>query len=165
MSKGNPGGHDRPKWKIPNGVYAKKTHQLKDWVPLFLAKDGEQNRDLAMHDFYRIWKNPLLKEVHLRGKLMLGGNIYGYRGCCNGDLFTTSYVTSIKRLTHGEPHSNRFPRDILLATTDTGEMFFFNSDQFHFCVAAMLWDMENGNPLSDIRHFYVSPDYCKREYM
>ena len=159
------GKHVRPGWRIPNGLYANRTHQLKNWVPLFLKEDGTENRNLAMKDFYRIWKNPLIKEVQLRGKLVLGGELYGYHGHHNGETFTTSYVTSIKRLTHGEPCANRFPRDVMCATTDTGETFFFNSDQFSLCVAVLLWDLENGNPLSGQEHFYVGPDYISEEFM
>ncbi len=162
---GRGGRHARPGWKIPNGIYAKQTAQLKDWLLLFEKEDGLENRELAMEDFYRIWNNPRIKEVQIRGKLKMGGEIYGCHGCHNGDQMITSYITSIKRLTHGEPRANRFPRDIMCATTDTGEVYFFNSDQFHLCAAILFWDMANGNPLEKAEHYYVYPAYKKAEFM
>ena len=164
-TNGRGGKHARPGWKIPNGVYAEETPQLKDWAPLFYEKDGAKNRELALKDFYRIWNNSSLKEVQLRGKLMLGGELYGRHGHRNGDIFTTSYITSIKRLTHGKPCSNRFPRDILSATTNTGETYYFNSDQFNLTVALLLWDIENGDPLNRKKHYYVHPIFREEEFM
>ena len=155
----------RPRWKIPNGVYSDYTAQLKDWLPLFEKEDGLENRTLAMEDFYRIWHNPKVKEIQLRGKLKLGGELYGCHGHHNGELATTSYITSIKRLTHGEPLVNRFSRDIMCATADDGRAYYFNSDQFHLCTALILWDIENGIPLESKEHYYVGPDYWKAEYM
>ena len=162
---GRGGRHARPGWKIPNGIYAKQTAQLKDWLLLFEKEDGLENRELAMEDFYRIWNNPQIKQVQIRGKLKRGGEIYGCHGSHNGDQMVTSYITSIKRLTHGEPRANRFPRDIMCATTDTGEVYFFNSDQFHLCAAILFWDMANGNPLEKAEHYYVYPAYKKAEFM
>ena len=146
-------------------VYDKNKLVRFTGVPLFFKIDGARNRDLAMKDFFRIWNNPAIKEVQLRGKMVLGGKLYGYRGHRNGDTFITPYITSIRRLTHGEPCMNRFARDILCAETTTGEKFFFNSDQFSLCVAAMFWDLSNGNALSNLEHFYVGPEYKEAEYM
>lgn len=165
MRKSRAGRHARPGWRIPNGQYADKTSQLKDWSPLFYEKDGASNRELAMKDFYRIWNNPSIKEVKLRGKLVLGGELYGCHGHRNGEIFTTPYITSIRRLTHGEPRTNRFPRDILVATTNDGENYYFNSDQFDLNMALMIWYIENGTPFSMEKHYYVNPCFREDEFM
>ena len=159
------GRHARPGWRIPNGVYAPETPQLKDWIPLFYEKDGIKNRELAVKDFYRIWNNSFIKEIQLRGKLVLGGELYGCHGHRNGKMFTTPYITSIKRLAHGRPCTNRFPKDVLCATTNTGETYFFNSDNFDLNMSLLLWDVENGNPLNKEKHYYVNPYFRGEEFM
>lgn len=164
-TNGRGGSHARPGWKIPNKRYADETRQLVEWLPLFMKCDGADNRDIAMKDFYRFWSNPNLVEIQLRGKLKFGGKLYGCHGHRNGDPAVTSYITSIKRLTHGGPRINRFPRDILKVETDTGETYFFNSDQFNMYVAVLLWDMQNGDDLNEEEYYYVHPDYQIEEIM
>lgn len=74
-TNGRGGKHARPGWKIPNGIYADQTAQLKDWLPLFEKEDGVENRKVAAEDLYRIWNNPHIKQIQLRGKLKLGGEM------------------------------------------------------------------------------------------
>lgn len=165
ITRGRGGSHSRPSWKIPNMLYAEETRQLVDWLPIFMKKDGVENREIAMRDFYRFWNNSNLIEIQLRGKMKLGGNMFGCHGHRNGDPTITSYVTSITRLTHGKPHTNRFPRDIFRVKTDTGETYYLNSDQFNLHFAIILWDIQNGNNLSSEKHFYVHPDYQNEAIM
>lgn len=164
-TNGRGGSHARPGWKIPNGKFADETRQLKDWIPLCEETDGVENRDLVMSDIFRIWKNAQVEEVVIRGKMKLGGELYGCHGHHNGDQVITPNIVSIKRLTHGKPCINRFARDILCATADTGEVYFFNSDQFNICTAIIFWDIDNEQSLNTDKHFYVHPDYQKEEFM
>lgn len=158
-TNGRGGNHARPSWKIPNKLYADETRQLVEWLPLFMEDDGIDNRETAIRDFYHFWSHPNLIEIQLRGKMKLGGKMYGCHGHRNGDPVVTSYITSVTRLTHGEPRTNRFPRDIFRIKTDTGETYFLNSDQFNLCMAILLWDLQNGNNLNLNKYYYVHPDY------
>lgn len=162
---GRGGKHVRPGWKIPNGIYSDRTQQLKEWSPLFFKKDGDKNRELALKDLYRIWSDSSVEEIQMSGKMVLVGELYGRRCHRNGDPTITPYITSIKRLTHGKPCANRFPRDILCATTENGEDYFFNSDQFSLVLALIIWDLESGIPLRSEEHYYVHPDFRKEEFM
>lgn len=164
-SRGHGGKHVRPGWKIPNGIYSDRTQQLKDWSPLFYKKDGAENRELAANDFYRFWADSSIEEIQLSGKMVLVGELYGRHCHRNGDSYITPYITSVKRLTHGKPCVNRFSRDIMCATTDTDETFFFNSDQFSLIMTLIVWDLENGNSLRSEEHYYVHPDFRKEEFM
>lgn len=155
----------RPKWRIPNGIYATKTPQLKTWLPLFEEEDGLENREVAIKDFYRFWSNPNLKKIQLRGKLKLGGELYGYPGHPNGNQEITDYIISMTRLTHGKPCENRFNRDILRVETADGKTYFFNSDQFNLVYAVFLDDINNERELETIKHFYVHPDYREENLM
>ncbi|MBP5647757.1 hypothetical protein J6X04_00475 [Candidatus Saccharibacteria bacterium] len=169
ITNGRGGNHSRPGWKIPNIKHANPTWQFHEWVLLFLKEDGYDNMALAARDFYKIWDDPSINEMEIRGRLFLTGELYGCHGHHNGDIpkKRPSHVVLVKRLSHREPGSgsinriNRLDRDEMCLYTDDGELYFFVKNDLHPCTAEFFSYLKYDEPLNH----YVPTEYCAEDVM
>lgn len=161
ITNGRGGNHSRPPWKIPNTKHANPTRQFHEWVLLFPKEDGYDNMLLATQDFFTIWDDPSIKEMKIRGKMILTGQLYGCHGHINGRVPEERplFVDSVKRLSNvkapEQSSKNRIDRDEMCLYTDDGEQYFFVKSDLSLSTAELLSYFKFGG---DLNH-YVPDEY------
>ena len=130
---------------------------LRDWELYFDRVDGTDNRTRVATAFAKYWNGAISDLFTVPGKCVLGGRVFGRAGFTDGDEIFTSSLQTIKRVEYG--YKNGVPHDLMLATTKSGSVYYFYSDEHNAYMALMLGD------LSRTGHFNTTPGYyLKREY-
>ena len=138
--------------------------QFRDWNLFFDKIDGEENRQKIIKEFTKFWLDSTRKSLIIPGNCSLGGPLFGVNGHYNGEDAFVGSVSHIERLNRGRPVRNKFPNDLLCATTKTGEKYYLFADTFDLYMLLLMGDIKNDNlNLSD--NYYLHPRFRGREYL
>ena len=124
------------------------TPKLCGWHLQFLIRYGFENRDKVMKSFVKFLNSgdPEDKFYQTPGDCVLCGEVYGHPKFPNKSGIFTSPVVSVERLKLDFALGKR--HDLLCATTESGNHYYFYSDDCSTHMTLMLDHMKNRGKLS-----------------
>ena len=131
---------------------------ITNWQFYFEGKDGIDNKFNAISSFSNFWNIFGEKMLVVSEKFVIGGNLI------NGlddigereNIFFTSRIAAIERVKH--QFKGDLSHDLFRAVTDTGEEYYFFSDEHTPEMKIMIGEMLSAHQLPAYSAFCPQPD-------
>lgn len=99
---------------------------VRNWDLLVRCKDMEECvRRLRVFADY--WQDLGAVKLDMPEDILLRGNVYGRKGFTDGMRINTSWVKTLERVE--QQYRGGVPHDLICATTYSGSMYYFYSDE------------------------------------
>ena len=132
---------------------------IKGYELYFRKEDGLENRLAIIATFARFWQDSSIDEIEIAGRCMLGGLVFGHDHFDDWSEILTSSIKTIRRVERGEKRVKligmRIGRDLMCATTKSGNEYFFYSTNLCIYMARMLADIVYHGEIEETPGFYL----------
>lgn len=128
---------------------------LNKWQLFFMKNDGEQNRSVIVDTFADYLAGFSMDPFEIPGDCIIGGYVYGKKGCVDGAQMFTPRITFVRRINISMKNGVR--DDLMCADTEYGNQYYFFADEPNGYMQQMLGDSTHAGAISEEEGFYLDP--------